>query len=97
MTDTKILESRLITRDSAIGGSSLTRCVYKLQQYLSSYEKEQKEKEKKVEKEQERRLLCEGYCRELLLYKIEMEKFYETFEMCEQEIQGVIFFTYLIH
>lgn len=80
MSDLKLLESRLITRDSAIGGSSLTKCVLKLQQYFINYN---------LNNENEINLLRENYCREILLYKIEMEKFKETFEMCEQEIKGL--------
>lgn len=104
MADTKIFESRLITRDSAIGVSSVTKCVSKLQQYLLSIQqreqREQREGGKGEGKQQQQgggendnnnnniKLTRESYCREVLLYKIEMEKFKEAYEMCEQEIKG---------
>jgi hypothetical protein len=80
MADTKILESRLLTRESAIGGSSLSRCAVRLQQYL------------KTSAESKATLPgneYEAFCRDVSLYQVEMKKYQEVNLMCDDEIKGM--------
>lgn len=78
-TDTKILESRLITRDSAIGGSSVSRCASRMQQFFKTLSESKEEKDIAA--------AYECYCRDIVYYQLEMEKYAHSFDMCAREIE----------
>ena len=80
-TDTKILEARLATRDSAISGSSLSRCAYRMQQFYNLVGDTEDSKALSV--------ALQNYSRDLLLYGLEMEKYEQTDAMCDREIEGM--------
>jgi hypothetical protein len=85
--DTKILESRLLTRESAIGGSSLSRCALKFQQYMGFYEKNNPHGNTPASDVTGE---YEALCREVMLYQVEMKKYDEIYQMYHEEIHGTL-------
>ena len=77
--DTKILEARLITRDSAIVGSSVSRIAAKMQQFFSVVG---------TDDTAAKSTAYENYVRDIILYKLEMEKVRHIDQMCDREIEG---------
>jgi hypothetical protein len=79
--DTKLLEARLASRESAIGGSSVSQCATRMQQYYKLVQESDDEKAIAV--------ALENYARGLLLYSLEMDKAEQAYHMCDREIEGV--------
>ena len=75
-SDVKILESRLLTRDSAIGGSTVTKCALRLQQLYEEVRKGEKGDVKTS---------LEAFSRDVMLYKVEMGKYDLALSMLDQE------------
>jgi hypothetical protein len=96
--DTKILESRLLTRESAIGGSSLSRCALKFQQYMGSYENLSSQNVNILansppadgtgSRSSSSLGEYEALCREVMLYQLEMKKYDEIYQMYDEETHG---------
>lgn len=79
-TDTKLLEARLASRDSAIGGSSVSQCATRMQQFYKLLQESDDDKAVAV--------ALENFSRGLLLYALEMDKAEQTYRMCDREIEG---------
>lgn len=77
-TDIKILEARLLTRDSAVTGSTVTKCALRLQQLMAAIQNPESKRDESDE-------ALEAFCRDLLLYKVEMGKFDQAFNMLDNE------------
>jgi hypothetical protein len=75
--DTKILESRLITRESTLQGSSVTKCASRLQQLFHFVSKGDYDIARSVQ---------ETLIREIMLYKFEITKYDQCRNVCDQEI-----------
>lgn len=82
-TDIKILEARLLTRDSAVTGSTVTKCATRMQQLFDVV------RGGKKADEQEATVIAavaeEAFSRDLIMYKVEMGKFEQSFKMLDQE------------
>lgn len=72
--DTKLLEQRLLTRETVIGGTSLSRCAARLQQLFHNRDKEQAS------------AALEAVNRDFQLYQLEMGKTNQIYDMCGKEI-----------
>ena len=81
-TDIKILEGRLLTRDSAITGSTVTKCALKMQQLFATL---QNPDNKGEDASDITSAALESFSRDLLLYKLEMGKFGQSFNMLDEE------------
>jgi len=79
-TDIKILEARLLTRDSAITGSTVTKCATRLQQLFAAVRDDNKTPENNATD-----VAQEAFSRDLLMYRAEMGKFDQSFNMLDQE------------
>ena len=78
--DMKLLERRLLMRDSTLSSSSVSKCASRLQQYLSSASSEDAEVESTKK-------LRDALVRELTSYRLEMSQAIQAAEMCERELE----------
>ena len=85
-SDIKILEARLLTRDSAITGSTVTRCASRMQQLFSALRGDPTAEAGGDEATAIAAAAAqEAFARDLLLYKVEMGKFQQAFNMLDEE------------
>ena len=68
--DPKLLETRLLLRESAIGFVSVSRCALKLKNLISSNDSAN----------------LDAYLRDILLYDLEINKISQNLQVCEEEI-----------
>ena len=76
MMDMKLLEKRLLTRDSALSVSSVSKCASRMQQYLTALQSGD-DGVKQVK---------EALIRDITMYKIEMSQAMEATMMCDREL-----------
>jgi hypothetical protein len=76
MMDMKLLEKRLLTRDSTLSVSSVSKCASRLQQYLAA-----------VQAGREMQQTKDALIRDMCLYKIEISQVIEATLMCDRELE----------
>lgn len=75
-----MLERRLLTRDSALVTSSVSKCALRVQHFLASLQSSETT-------DAEIATLKHGLVRELALYRIEMSQALEAAMMCDRELE----------
>jgi len=79
--DGKILERRLVTKESTIGGASIFRIAKSLREYNSAIEQDEAT-------EDQIQTAHEAFSRDVLLYRLEMSKLSKAFLLCDDEISN---------
>jgi hypothetical protein len=79
--DGKILELRLITKESTIGGASVFRIAKSLRDYNIAVSQNPKNSEQV-------QIAHEAFSRDILLYQLEMTKVSKALELCDDEISN---------
>lgn len=75
--DQKILEYRLINRESVLSGSSISKCANRLYQLFNLVKNSSNDVTETIH---------EAFIREILLYKFELTKYAQSHNVCHQEV-----------